>query len=30
MVDDTRARKELGFTPRYDIDETIRAVLEAS
>jgi UDP-glucose 4-epimerase len=30
MVDDTRARRELGFTPRYDIDETIRAVLEAS
>lgn len=26
MVDDTRARKELGFTPKYDIEQTLRAV----
>ncbi|MBX7193474.1 MAG: SDR family oxidoreductase [Sandaracinaceae bacterium] len=28
MVDDTRARKELGFAPRYDIEDTVRAVTE--
>lgn len=26
MVDDSRARKELGFKPRYGIEETLRAV----
>jgi UDP-glucose 4-epimerase len=26
MVDDTRARKELGFTPRYSMQETLQAV----
>jgi UDP-glucose 4-epimerase len=26
MVDDTRARKELGFSPRYSMQETLRAV----
>lgn len=26
MVDDTRARRELGFSPRYGIEETLRAV----
>lgn len=26
LVDDRRARKELGFTPRYGIEETVRAV----
>src|SRR5262245_51894097 len=27
LVDDRRARKELGFAPRYSIEETARAVL---
>jgi UDP-glucose 4-epimerase len=27
MVDDTRARRELGFAPRYGIEETLRAPL---
>jgi UDP-glucose 4-epimerase len=26
LVDDARARKELGFKPRYNIEETVRAV----
>jgi UDP-glucose 4-epimerase len=26
MVDDTRARRELGFAPKYGIEETLRAV----
>ena len=26
MVDDTKSRKELGFSPRYGIEETVRAV----
>jgi UDP-glucose 4-epimerase len=26
MVDDTRARRELGFRPRYDLEQTLRAV----
>jgi UDP-glucose 4-epimerase len=26
MVDDSRARTELGFTPKYDIEQTLRAV----
>ncbi len=26
MVDDTRARKHLGFSPRYDLQETIEAL----
>jgi UDP-glucose 4-epimerase len=26
LVDDTRARKELGFTPKFGIEETIQAV----
>jgi UDP-glucose 4-epimerase len=26
LVDDRRARKELGFTPRYGIEDTVRAV----
>jgi UDP-glucose 4-epimerase len=26
MVDDSRARKELGFRPRYNMAETLRAV----
>jgi UDP-glucose 4-epimerase len=26
MVDDARARKELGFRPRYDLEQTLRAV----
>jgi UDP-glucose 4-epimerase len=26
MVDDSRARKELGFHPNYDVEETLRAV----
>ncbi len=28
MVDDTRARTELGFTPRYDMQETLEAPFE--
>ena len=27
MVDDTRAREVLGFTPKYDLDQTIEAVV---
>jgi UDP-glucose 4-epimerase len=27
LVDDRRARKELGFAPRFSIEETARAVL---
>jgi UDP-glucose 4-epimerase len=27
MVDDTRARKELGFSPRYTMEQTLNAVL---
>ena len=30
MVDDTRARRELGFTPRFGIEDTVRAVLEVA
>jgi UDP-glucose 4-epimerase len=26
LVDDSRARKELGFAPRHGIEETLRAV----
>ncbi|MBC7171518.1 MAG: hypothetical protein H5U40_03780 [Polyangiaceae bacterium] len=26
MVDDTRAREVLGFTPRYSLDETLEAI----
>lgn len=26
MVDDTRAREQLGFRPRYDMEQTLRAV----
>ena len=26
MVDDSRARSELGFLPRYGIEDTLRAV----
>lgn len=26
MVDDSRARRELGYRPRYDIEQTLRAV----
>jgi UDP-glucose 4-epimerase len=26
MVDDSRARRELGFRPRYDLEQTLRAV----
>lgn len=26
MVDDTRARKELGFTPQYSLEQTLRGV----
>jgi UDP-glucose 4-epimerase len=26
MVDDNRARRELGFRPRYDLEQTLRAV----
>ncbi len=26
MVDDTRAREELGFSPRYDMEQTLRGV----
>jgi nucleoside-diphosphate-sugar epimerase len=26
MVDDARARKELGFHPKYDMEQTLRAV----
>ncbi len=28
MVDDSRARRELGFAPRFGIEETVRAVLD--
>ena len=28
MVDDTRAREKLGYSPRYGLDETLRAVDE--
>jgi UDP-glucose 4-epimerase len=28
MVDDTRAREDLGFTPKMSVDETVRAVDE--
>ncbi len=27
MVDDTRARQELGFSPRFGLEDTVRAVL---
>jgi len=27
MVDDTRARQELGFAPRFGLEDTVRAVL---
>jgi nucleoside-diphosphate-sugar epimerase len=27
MVDDRRARAELGFAPKYDMEQTLRAVL---
>jgi UDP-glucose 4-epimerase len=27
MVDDTRAREVLGFTPAYDLEQTIEAVV---
>jgi len=30
MVDDTRARRELGFTPRFGIEDTVRAVLDVA
>jgi len=30
MVDDQRARGELGYAPRHDIEETLRAVLETA
>jgi UDP-glucose 4-epimerase len=26
MIDDSRARRELGFRPRYDLEQTLRAV----
>jgi UDP-glucose 4-epimerase len=26
MVDDTRAREQLGFVPKYDMERTLRAV----
>lgn len=30
MVDDARARRELGFRPRFDLESTVRAVLDAT
>ena len=30
MVDDARARGELGFRPRYGLEETVRSVLDVS
>ena len=26
MVDDTRARREIGYSPRFDLEQTLRAV----
>jgi UDP-glucose 4-epimerase len=30
MVDDARARRELGFRPRYGLEDTVRSVLDVS